>query len=162
MAQGGDGIAWIVHTHEHQERSVDWYWTLGGLAVAGAVLSIIFGNVLLAAILLIGAGSIGTLAARGPRTHWVKIDVRGITMDGTLYPYASLHSFWVESSDAEGTEGEPGNLLVTTRSILHPQLVIPLVEHSRAGAVRSYLKRRMEEEEQHPHLGEVVAQLIGL
>lgn len=151
MSQG-DGIAWIVHTHEHQERSVDWYWTLGGLAAAGAVLSIIFGNVLLAAIILIGAGSIGTLAARGPRTHWVKINERGVSMDGTLYPYESLHSYWVLGDD----------LLITTRSVLHPQLVIPLVEPSRAGAVKSYLKRHLDEEEQHPHLGEVVSRLIGL
>ncbi|MEK7068337.1 MAG: hypothetical protein AAB964_00820 [Patescibacteria group bacterium] len=154
MAQG-DGIAWLVHTHEHTERSVDWYWTLGGVAVAGAVFSVIFGNILLAAILLIGAGSIGTLAARGPRTHWVRIDSRGISVDGTLYRYDSLNSYWVE-------RGDDANLLIATRSPLHPQIVVPLIEPSRAGAVRSYLKRYLDEEEQHPHLGEQVARLIGL
>lgn len=147
----------MVHTHEDQERSVDWYWGLGLLAVAGAALSIFFGNILLAAILLIGAGSIGTLAARGPRTHWVRIDARGISMDGTLHPYSSLHSFWVDQS---GTDA--GKLLVTTRAPLHPQLIVPLVERSRGAAVRSFLKRYMEEEEQHPHLGEHVSNLLGL
>lgn len=157
MAQQQDGISWIIHTHEHQERSVDWYWTLGGVALAGAVLSIIFSNLLLAAIIVIGAFSIGTLAARGPRTHWVRIDSRGVTMDGTLYRFDALHSFWVD----ELTPEDP-LLLVSTRSILHPQLVVPLIERSRAGAVRSYLKRHVEEEEQHPHVGEQVARLIGL
>lgn len=157
-AAQGQNIAWIVHTHEHQERSVDWFWALGLLAVAGAALSIFFGNVLLAAILLIGAGSIGTLAARGPRTHWVRVDSRGISLDGTLHPYSSLHTFWVEPV----TDGRVGSLLVTTRAPLHPQLVIPLVEASRGSAVRTYLKRYMEEEEQHAHLGEHVSKLLGL
>ncbi len=155
MAQ--DGIAWIVHTHEHQDRSVDWYWTLGGLAIAGAVLSVIFSNFLLAVIILIGAGSIGTLAARGPRTHWVRVDGNGVTMDGTLYRHDALHSFWVDETDKDNPL-----LLVSTRSVLHPQLVVPLIETSRASAVRTYLKRYLEEEEQHPHLGEQVARLIGL
>lgn len=157
-AQSTDGIAWIVHTHEHQERSVDWYWALGLIAAAGAILSFFFGNLLLAAIILIGAGSVGTLAARGPRTHWVKIDARGVVMDGTLYPYSSLRSFWVEPSQGEYA----GNLLISTHAVLSPQLIIPLIEPSRTASVRSYLKRHIDEEEQHPHMGEQVARLIGL
>lgn len=154
----GQGIAWLVHTHEDLERSVDWYWALGLGAAAGAALSLIFGNLLLAAIILIGAGSIGTLAARGPRTHWVRIDARGVTMDGTVYPYSSLRSFWVEPSHGE----HAGNLLISTSAVLSPQFIIPLIEPSRGGAVRSYLKRHMDEEEQHPHIGEQIARLIGL
>ncbi|HEY6019761.1 MAG TPA: hypothetical protein VIY48_07620, partial [Candidatus Paceibacterota bacterium] len=110
MAQG-EGIAWIVHTHEHKERSTDWYWTLGLSAVVGIALSIYFNNPLLAGIILIAAGSIGTLAARGPRTHWVRVTTRGIVMDGTLYPWESVRSFYVEEFDA--AHGQQGRLLVT-------------------------------------------------
>ena len=79
-------------------------------------------------------------------------------MDGTLYRYSSLRSFWIEPPQDAFT----GNLLISTNAMLNPQFIIPLVESSRAGAVRSYLKRHMEEEEQHPHVGEQVARLIGL
>ena len=159
MAQG-EGIAWIVHTHEHQDRSTDWYWTLGLGAVVGAALSMYFNNPLLAGIILIAAGSIGTLVARGPRTHWVKVNSRGIVMDGTLYPWESVHSFYIEPFNAE--QGQQGLLLVTLKSYLTPQLVLATEEPSRASALRAYMKKYAEEEEQEPHLGEHLAEIFGL
>src|SRR5579872_152848 len=134
-----EGIAWIVHTHEHTERTVDWYWALGLGAVVGAGFSIFFGNILLAFIIVIGAASIGTLVARGPRTHWVRVDARGISMDGTLYPYSSIRSFYIEPLEPE--HGRYGRLLVSTSAFVSPQLVIPTLEQSRAAALRSYLKK---------------------
>jgi hypothetical protein len=97
MPEGNQEMSWSVITHEHKEHSVDWYWALGVLALAGAVLSVFFGNLLLAVIILLGAGSRWAyLVARGPREHEVKIDDRGLMIDGTRYPYSSIHSFWVE------------------------------------------------------------------
>ena len=160
MSATGDGIAWIVHTHEHKERTTDWYWALGLVALAGAAASIYFSNILLAFILAIGAATIGTLVARGPRTHWVRVDSRGISMDGTLYPYTSVHPFWVEEFRQEA--GEDGRLLVSLNSYLYPQLVVPTLEPQRAANLRTYLKKYAHEEEQNPHLGEHLAEIVGL
>lgn len=145
-------------THEHKERSTDWYWGLGLGSVAAAAISLFFGNFLFAAIILIAAGSIATLVARGPREHWVRIDSRGVSLDGTLYRYSSIHSFWVQPGSAER---EP-RLLVSTSGIFSPQLVIPLENAIRAQNVRAFLKRFAKEEEQEPHLGEHLAELFGL
>ena len=156
MAQEGQVISWQVHSHTHRERTTDWYWALGLVAIVGAVASIFFGNVLLAIILIIGAGSIGVLAARGPREHSVRIDTRGISVDGTLYPYASVRSFWVEE------EVEKPRLWVSTSGIIAPQLTLPLEDRARARVVHSFLKKYAKEEEQGPHFGEHVAELFGL
>lgn len=149
------GLSWQVTTHEHKERTPDWYWTLGLLILVGAGLSIFFGNILLAVILLLGGGSLGYLVARGPREHTVKLDQKGVVLDGTLYPYKNIHSFWVEE------HSEP-RLLLTTSGVLHPQLVIPLLSSARAMSVRSYLRRFLQEEEQRAHLGEHLAEIFGL
>lgn len=158
MENDGQTISWQVETHEHKDRSTDWYWGLGLGAVAAAAISIFFGNYLFAAIVLLGLGSIATLVARGPREHWVKIDSRGISLDGTLYRYHSTQSFWVDLGNAER---EP-RLLVSTNGIFSPQLVIPLGNTTRAHNVRGFLKRFVEEVEQEPHLGEHLAELFGL
>ena len=149
---GEQGIAWMVETHEHKERSTDWYWGLGLGALAGAAVSVFLGNVLLALILLIGAGSIGYLAFRGPRQHRVAIDERGVSIDGTLYPYESIHSYWVTEE----------RLFLTTSGLLAPHLSVPLDDAAHAQAVHNFLGKRLPEEEQHPYLGEHLAELLGL
>ncbi len=156
--QDGQTISWQVETHEHKERSVDWYWGLGLGAAAAAGISLFFGNILFALIILMGLGSIATLAARGPREHWMKVDSRGVSMDGTLYRFASIQSFWIQPEDAN----HEARLLLTTNGLFSPQLVIPLGHMTRAQNVRAYLKRYVEEVEQEAHLGEHLAELFGL
>lgn len=154
----GQTISWQVETHEHKERSTDWYWGLGLGSVAAAAISLFFSNVLFAAIILLAAGSIATLVARGPREHWVKVDARGVSLDGTLYQYRSIRSFWVESE----THTRGPRLLISTSGFFSPQLVIPLENSIRAQNVRAFLRRFAKEEEQEPHLGEHLAELFGL
>ncbi len=148
------GISWHVETHEHRDRSPDWYWGLGLMVLAGAGLSVFLGNILFAVILLLGAGSLATLLLRGPREHKVSIDGRGLSLDGTMYRWKSVESFWVDERKAQ--------LLVTTEGIIHPQLIVPLGDRTRAQNVRNYLKRHAKEEEQEPHLGEHIAEIFGL
>lgn len=150
------GIQWTVDTHNHRERSVDWYWGLGLGSLAAAALSVFLGNALLAVIILLAAGSLGVLVHRGPREHTVSLNPRGVSMDGTLYRWSSITSFWIEQDSRDP------HLLITTEGILHPQLVVPLNDPTRAQNVRSYLKRFTKEEEQAPHLGHYVAQMFGL
>lgn len=157
MPPSEQGISWQVNTHEHKERSADWYWTLGLLVLAGAGLAVFFGNILFAVILLLAGGCIGYLSARGPREHAVAMSQKGVTLDGTLYPYKNIDSFWVDETLAGGPK-----LLVSTKGVLHPQLVIPLLSAPRATAVRQYLRRFIQEEEQMPHVGEHLAEIFGL
>ena len=149
-----EGISWHVDTHEHKERSTDWYWGFGLIALSGAGLSVFFGNYLFAVIILMGAASLGALLLRGPREHRVSVDPRGLSMDGTLYRWDKIDSFWVDDRKVQ--------LLVATQGILHPQLIIPLGDRGRGQNVRTYMKRHAREEEQQAHLGEHVADLFGL
>ncbi|MBX4191962.1 hypothetical protein KW798_00540 [Candidatus Parcubacteria bacterium] len=149
-------ITWEVKTHMHREHSTDWYWALGTFGVVGAGLSIWFGNGLLAIILLVGTLSIGVLAARGPRDHIVRIDTRGISIDGTMYNFSTIHSFWVER------DGETPRLFLTTNSLLMPRVSLPLDSHEQGQLVRDHVRDFVKEEEQHPHMGEHLAEIFGL
>jgi hypothetical protein len=150
------GISWRVDTHEHKERTNDWYWGLGLIAATSAILAVIFGNALFAVIIILGLGSVGVLVARGPREHEVRVTTRGLHMDGTLYRWDKIESFWIEEQNHEP------HLLLTTQGVLHPQLVIPIGDPSRARNLREYLRRIVKEEEQEAHLGHHVAEMLGL
>ena len=154
MAPEGD-ISWVVR-RAHRERSNDWYWGVGALALAGALASIFFGNVLLAIIIIMSAGSIGVLASREPREHSVTLDTRGMIVDGTRYPYSAIHSFWVEH------EVEDPRLFVSMNGILAPHFSFDLGDEAQGNRIRDFLKRYVHEEEQGPHVGEHVAELLGL
>lgn len=149
-------MVWTVTTHEHKERSVDWYWALGIIALAGAVISVFLNNVLFAIIIILGTGSIGYLAARGPRQHLVKIDERGLSVDGTRYPYSSIFTFWVEHDT-----NQP-RLFLTLRGIMMTHFSLELDDETQGRAVREHLRQHAKEEEQGPHLGEHLAEIFGL
>lgn len=149
-------IAWEVLTHVHRERTNDWYWALGLTAVVAAALSIWLGNLLFGILILLCAGSIGALAMRGPREHMVEIDSRGISVDGTLYPYQTIKSFWVDANP------EYPRLFLTTGGVIMPHMALPLDDADHAHTVHDYLAPRLEEVEQEPHLGEHIAHMLGL
>lgn len=149
-------FSWTVHTHEHKERSTDWYWALGTIALVGAAASLFFGNILLGAIILIAALSLGVLAARGPREHAVAIHRRGISIDGTLYPFSAVHSFWIER------EVPYPRLFLSMTGVLSPHFTLALPEHVAPEEIHNFLQKHIEEEEQGPHIGEHLAELIGL
>ncbi len=147
----------------HRDRTNDWYWALGLSAVVAAGLSIWLGNLLFGILILLCAGSIGALAMRGPREHSVEINSRGISVDGTLYPYRSLKSFWVDyGDDVSLPAGRQARLYITTGGIITPHLVLPLDDQQHAQAVHAYLETRLNEVEQEPHIGEHIAHLLGL
>ena len=69
----GHSISWDVVTHVHKERTNDWYWALGLVPLWVPALSLWVGDILFSIIIILGAGSLGMLAARGPREHGVHI-----------------------------------------------------------------------------------------
>ncbi len=156
MSEQDTPLTWHVSTHEHRGHSVDWYWTFGLITLVGAGACVYFDNFLLALILVLGVGSIIALSIRGPREHSVTINKRGVSLDGTTYPFTALRTFWVEQ------ETETPRLFLTTKSMLVPRIVVPLDNAELGTSVRTYLARHIEEEEQLPHLGENLAEMIGL
>ena len=156
MPSSEQEISWQVASHTLREHSNDWFWGLGAMAIIGAIASVLFGNALLAIIIVLGAFSIGYLALQRPREHSVSIGPRGISIDGTRYPYKSIHSFWVEHTD------HTPRLFVSMNGILAPHFSLYLSDTTQGDVVRRYLKRYVSEEEQGPQVGEHIAELLGL
>ena len=156
MADQTPLLSWQAPTHEYTERSPDWYWALGLLALAASILSIFFGNILLAVIIGLGAVIAVMLALRPPRMCDISITEAGIHVDQALYPYRSLTTFWVDEESRDIPQ-----LIVTTNSLLNPQLILPLEEHVAVEDVRTLLLEKIEEKEQHESALSVIADLLG-
>ncbi len=117
---------WEGREYRFEEKSADWYWALGILATAGAIASILFGNILLALVIIAAAASIAVAAAKHARVHRFAIYEDGVAIDDNLYPFETmLHFSVLEYAD----ETLPPSLSIKTKHFLSPHLLIPIVGH---------------------------------
>jgi hypothetical protein len=149
-------LRWSAYEHEHIERGGDWYWALGIAAIAIAVVSILFHNILFGVVIICAAFSLGLLATIRPELVQFEISERGIRIQGKLHRYDEIISFWVE----EEHDDRP-LLLVDTTKFLAPNLIIP-IEHIDPRLVRAYLKEHAEEVHMHEPISHKILEFFGL
>ena len=154
-----DAIAeWEGREYDHNPKSADWYWALGIIAVAGGVASILFGNYLLAALIVIAAVALALHAAKEPPVHRFRLVEQGIVIGEELHPFERMISFTV----LEDIEDEfPPMLSIKTESWLSPHLVIPLAGVN-ADAVYAYFLKHVDEDEHKHTFADLVAAWLGV
>ncbi len=117
---------WDAEGYLFEEKSSDWYWALGIIAVASAIASILFGNVILALLIIAASVTLALSTITRPRVHHFSITDEGVMVDENLYDYDSIVSFSVlEYIDPN----LPPALSIRTHKLLAPHLIIPIVGH---------------------------------
>lgn len=117
---------WEGREYQFEEKSADWYWALGIIATAAAIAAILFGNILLALVVIAAAISIALVASRGSHMHRFALYEDGLAIDERFYPFEVMLDFSVlEYAD----ETLPPSLSIKTKRILSPHFLIPIVGH---------------------------------
>jgi hypothetical protein len=148
-------IVWEELEYEFFDKSPDWFWALGIISVSVAATSIILGNLLLAILILVGSFTMALYASKKPdRVHY-EVNQRGVIIEDKLYPYASLDSFWVDQI------GEKPKLLISSKKLLMPQLILPLSREVDTDHLRDYLLDRVDEEEQREPISSRIMEYLG-
>lgn len=150
-------LEWEGREYDHNPKSADWYWALGIIAVAALIAAVLFGNYLLAVLILVAAIALALHAAKQPPLHRFRLVEQGIVIGEELHPFEHMISFSV----LEDVEGEfPPMLSIKTKNWLSPHLVIPL-QGVDADVVYAYFLQRVDEGE-HPHtFADLVAAWLG-
>lgn len=136
-------IQWRAHEYEHKEKSADWFWVLGTIAITGIITAIILKNILFAILIVIGTLTLTLYAIRKPNLTHFEINNRGIRIDNLLHPYISLDSFWVTDTK----EGTSPSLIVKSSKTLMPYIIIPLEDSISPFEIRECLLSYLDEEE---------------
>ena len=148
---------WEGLEYEHNPKSTDWYWALGIVAVASAIASVLFGNFLLAILIMIAATAIALHSVKKPSTHTFRLVDTGLMIGDDLHPFERMISFSV----LEDIEGElPPLLSIKAESWHSPHLVIPL-EGVDADMVYSYFLNNVDEAEHKHTFNDLVAAWLG-
>jgi len=146
-------IEWEAFEHHPHQKSADWFWALGIVAVSITITSIFLGNILFGLFVLIAATTLAIHASHPPKILKVSINERGITIDRFHYPFNTLKAFWINN------ENHPALLLHSQRFFF--PLVIVRLEDMDVEGVRQALLLFMEEKELHEPLLQKLAENFG-
>jgi len=114
---------WTGKEYAFEEHGDDWYFALGIIAGALALASLLFGNFLLALVIVTGATTVGLQAAKHKRTHHFAIYEDGLAIDDNLYLFQDMRDFSVlEYIDP----ALPPALSIKTNHLLSPHILVPI------------------------------------
>lgn len=137
-------LEWQSYSREPVERSEDWFWGLIILAFFAGLISLVFGNLLLALIIGLGAFSLYRHERQPADTEVVvKIDKRGVQLNHELFTYEKIRSFWIE----ERKENKPPTLILHYQRMFVPNIHVPIIGLDPETVRLSLLK--FGEEEKH-------------
>lgn len=134
-------VTWEAPEHHHNEKSGDWFWAFGILAVAAVVTAFLLGNMLFALLLAVASVTLVAAAYHPPAIVPFGITARGIRIGDQLFPYSTLESFYIDEENPRGLE-----LLVKSKRTFMPLLVIPIPEEYQE-EIEALLETKLPEEE---------------
>ena len=150
-------LEWKGREYDHNPKSTDWYWALGIIAVAGTIAAVLFGNYLLALLVVTGAAALALHAAKQPPVHRFRLVEQGIVIGDELHPFERMISFSV----LEDVAGElPPMISIKTESWLSPHLIIPL-EGVDVDVIYAYFLQHVDEGEHQHTFTDLVAAWLG-
>ena len=147
-------IEWSALEYEEKERSVDWFWALGIIVVAGSITSLIYGNYFFAMLLILSGILLGFFAIKKPEMVSYELNKKGLKIKTRLFPYESIKSFFVQTAPKL-------MLFVKSSRMFMPILSMP-IEDNLAEDIRSImLLNNVKEEEMKEGPSEKIMERLG-
>jgi len=147
-------ISWRTVEYKHRPKSAEWFWAMGIISTAGAVASVLAGNILFAILIAIGGLTITLFAVRTPAEIEISLTKSGILIGTRLHLYSAIENFSVLY------EEKPPLLILQTKNPIMPHLSIQ-IESVTPDNVRVFLSHFMEEGEIETSIPERIAELFG-
>lgn len=117
-----DTITWSTPEYSHKERSNDWFWTIGLIAVVGCGIALWFHNYIFAIFIILAGASLIMFNIRKPEEITFTIETEGLTMGREAYPWKNIKSFNIKEKDSD----EYAKLLIETKKHFLPIYTIIL------------------------------------
>ena len=110
-------ISWDAPAHFYVDKKPDWFWAVGIITLAIAVVCLLFGEIITGIFVVVAGTALVLHASRPPQRVHFEINDRGIMVDSMLYPFLTLESFWIPHDQT------PPKLIVKSHKVFMPLLV---------------------------------------
>lgn len=113
-------ISWKAPEYKHKEKSVDFLWTIGLVALVVAIIAVWKGNYVFAIFVFISACSLIFFSIRAPDDMNFEIETNGLTLGKDKYEWKKIKGFHIKKEKGEAT------LLIEINKYMLPVYTIPL------------------------------------
>ena len=151
----GKTIDWQALEYQHRERSGDWFWVVGIIAVSTAITAILFKNFLFGILIIIAAFALILQALRKPRLIQFTINQSAVRASQVTYPFSSLESFWLDEANPNDIR-----LLLKSKNLTAMLIAIPLGD-TEPQLVKDFLLTYLPEAELHEPLSQKIMEALG-
>ncbi len=148
-------IEWEAPEYNHFEKESNWYWAVGLLAFAMILLAMVLKNFLFAIIILIGAFTVMLYAARAPELINFALTPKGLRIKDRLYPYDSLHAFWISD------EHNKRKIIIDSDRLFLPHIIVLLPDVVSDDEARDYLLQYLPEKRLDESLIDLLSDYLG-
>jgi hypothetical protein len=150
-------IKWSSYARKSQtEKTPDWFWALGFVAISITIASVLLGNTLFGLLVLLAAFTLASSVNHTQEQDDYIINTRGVSISGTLYPYKSIEAFWIDDTREDRTL-----LIFDIQKPLNPHLIITLSDSVDIDTLQDYLLDYLPEEELYEPVAHRIAGILG-
>lgn len=115
-------LKWQAPEYLHTEKKIDWFWAIGIIGLAGAVLCFFSHNFFFGAFLLIATILIMILRGKGAEILSYEINQDGIKFGEKTYEWEKVKGYWIED------DGPINTLYIHVERAFSPILVMHYIE----------------------------------
>ncbi|MDD5068744.1 MAG: hypothetical protein PHS53_01790 [Candidatus Pacebacteria bacterium] len=148
-------LIWQTYEYSYRHKTADWYWTVWIVVISLGAISVIYGNIMLAGVLIVGTFALSVFASRAPQLLRYEINEKGIVIGNTMYPYSTLDSFGIDIYAPEMPK-----LVIKSKKKMMAFIIIPL-DTINEEVVRKYLAYYLVEAEHEEPLTQKIMEYLG-
>lgn len=148
-------IEWQAPEYHHFPKTANWYWAVGVTGGVLALVALALQNFLFVVLVMLASFALVLYGGRPPETHTYALTRRGLRIGERLFPYNSLHSFWVDD------QSERPKIIIQSRKLLLPHLIFPLAPGMDGEELRDFLLAHLPEEHHEDSIADVVGDMLG-
>lgn len=148
-------ISWQALEYKRKEKTADWYWAVILIALTIVIASIFTKNILFAVLIILSTFILISFSINPPKVLDISLDQKGFRVGSTNYPYAALESFWIDVTDEENQK-----ILLKSKKVFSPLIVIPLEKYDHLD-IRDFLLNFLAEEEMHEPTSQKIMDKLG-
>ena len=149
-------IEWQALEYEHREKDSNWYWAVGALGGVLAILALVFANLLVAILAVVGTCAVLLQGARPPAMVAYGLTGKGVRVGERLYPYDHLKSFWV----SDEVEHKSKKIIIESHKLV-PHIILPLPAEIPGESARVYLRDKLAEVRHEDTLADALGDVLG-